>query len=181
MRKPILICLIGLPGLGKSTWREQYLSSHDFDGFVASTDDIVDEWAAEQGKTYNEIYHDSIGAATELFDKICHLAFTKRKDLIVDRTNMNKKIRDRYMRRARNAGYEVRAIVFQAPVSVEDEAEWHKRLASRPGKTIPEHVLKVMHSKYEPPLPEEGFDFIGIIDTFRLPSMLQVMYENSLS
>jgi predicted kinase len=177
MRKPLLICLIGLPGLGKSTWRDSFLAYNDFNGFVASTDDIIDEWADEQGTTYNAIYHKSISDATDLWNKICHLAFTKKKDLLIDRTNMNKKTRDRYMRRARNAGYECRAIVFQPPVNMVDEGEWFRRLASRPGKTIPGYVLTDMLNKYEAPTPDEGFSLIGIVDTFTFPTTLQVTYD----
>lgn len=181
MRKPLLICLIGVPGLGKSTWREQYLSSHDFDGFVASTDDIIDEWAAEQGKTYNAIYHGAISAATDLWNKLVHLAFTKRLDLLVDRTNMSRKSRSRFMRRAKNLGYDCRAIVFQAPVNDDDKAEHTRRLSSRPGKTIPQNVIDSMLAKYEPPTIEEGFNMIGVIDTFTFPHTLQVIHDASLS
>lgn len=178
MRKPLLIVLIGLPGLGKSTWRENYLRHHDFNGVIASTDDIIDEWAEQQNTTYNAIYHASMKEATELWEKMIHLAFTKRLDLMVDRTNMNKKSRDRFMRRARNAGYDCRAIAFQAPVNQDDMEEWKRRLDNRPGKTIPYNVLLDMQKKYEQPTPQEGFGMIGIIDTFTFPTTLQVLHDS---
>lgn len=175
MRKPLLICLIGVPGLGKSTWREKFLSYADFNGIVASTDDIIDEWAAEQGTTYNAIYHGAISAATDLWNKLVHLAFTKRLDLLVDRTNMSRKSRSRFMRRAKNLGYDCRAIVFQAPVNDDDKAEHARRLSSRPGKTIPQSVIDSMLAKYEAPTLDEGFSVLSVIDTFTFPDLLQVV------
>jgi predicted kinase len=181
MRKPLLIVLVGLPGLGKSTWREKFLRNHDFDGFVASTDDLIEEYAEERNSTYSAVFNDAMPVVNDLFDKVVHLAFSKRKDLIIDRTNMNAKSRSKFVRRAKNAGYEIRAIVFQAPVTVEDRFEYKRRLASRPGKVIPDQVIIDMTRKYEAPTAEEGFDFIGIIDTFMFPETLQVVYDSSMS
>lgn len=181
MRNPLLICLIGLPALGKSTWRENFLRNSDFNGFVASTDDLIEEYAEERGKTYNDVFNEAMPVVSELYDKVVHLAFSKRLDLIIDRTNMNKKSRDRFMRRARNAGYDCRAIVFQTPVTESDYEEWAKRLASRPGKSIPSDVLKAMDDKYQAPTPEEGFTQIGVVDTFTFPMMLQVVHDSTMS
>jgi hypothetical protein len=38
--------------------------------------------------------------------------------------------------------------------------EWNRRLDSRPGKTIPAHVLSSMIEHYEVPTEAEGFDKI---------------------
>jgi tRNA uridine 5-carbamoylmethylation protein Kti12 len=45
------------------------------------------------------------------------------------------------------------AVVFPTP----DHAELQRRLASRPGKTIPEGVVEQMIAQYEEPTELEGF------------------------
>lgn len=177
MSKPLLLCLIGLPALGKSTWRSKYLFNHDFNGFVASTDDIIDEIAEQTGATYNDAFRASIQSATQLWNKIIDIALKNRKDLIVDRTNLTKKSRKEYLRRAKNAGYDCRAIVFQQPVNSEDQLDWETRLQSRPGKIIPPIVLEDMKKKYEAPTVDEGFNTIGVVDTFTFPNMVQIVNE----
>jgi gluconate kinase len=48
------------------------------------------------------------------------------------------------------------AVVFRTP----EPEEHSRRLASRPGKVIPDHVLQSMVSTFEIPTEEEGFDEI---------------------
>jgi gluconate kinase len=52
--------------------------------------------------------------------------------------------------------YEKIAIVFPTP----DEDELQRRLASRPGKTIPEYILGPMIESLEYPEMDEGFDSV---------------------
>jgi tRNA uridine 5-carbamoylmethylation protein Kti12 len=44
-------------------------------------------------------------------------------------------------------------VVFKTP----NEIELARRLASRPGKNIPDHVIRDMIDNYEAPTREEGF------------------------
>ena len=48
------------------------------------------------------------------------------------------------------------AVVFKTP----EPAELARRLASRPGKTIPDHVMLSMLQNYKDPTEEEGFQEI---------------------
>ena len=44
--------------------------------------------------------------------------------------------------------------------AVPDAREWHRRLNSRPGKIIPQHVLVNMGQGFTMPSQAEGFDKI---------------------
>ena len=49
--------------------------------------------------------------------------------------------------------YEHIAVVFATP----DKDELAKRLASRPGKNIPDHVMRNMIDHFDAPTEDEGF------------------------
>jgi gluconate kinase len=52
--------------------------------------------------------------------------------------------------------YRMIAVVFKIP----DVEELERRLNSRPGKHIPNHVMKSMINGFQMPTVEEGFDEI---------------------
>jgi gluconate kinase len=49
--------------------------------------------------------------------------------------------------------YEHIAVVFKTP----EKEELARRLASRPGKNIPEHVMRSMIENFDVPTEDEGF------------------------
>lgn len=161
MTKNIYI-LVGPPAAGKSTWVEK-----EFQGecHVVSTDDIIQEIADNDGKTYNETFAKYIKAAEVImwqeFDRMVNGDYNP---IVVDRTNMSVKSRRRFFERLRNFhkghGYQLHAVVFPKP---EDE-EYERRLNSRPGKTIPEPVINGMLASFEMPTESEGFASIRVIE-----------------
>ena len=161
MTKNIYI-LVGPPAAGKSTWVEK-----EFQGecHVVSTDDIIQEIADNDGKTYNETFAKYIKAAEVImwqeFDRMVNGDYNP---IVVDRTNMSVKSRRRFFERLRNFhkghGYQLHTVVFPKP---EDE-EYERRLNSRPGKTIPEPVINGMLASFEMPTESEGFTSIRVIE-----------------
>ena len=150
----ICYILVGMPASGKSTWmrNQEWID----DTYVASTDDIIENIAAQYGLTYNEAFKDVVGFAEKVMWRELEMS-AKNGDLIyVDRTNRSAKSRKKYIDFLKPYGYTFKAIVFPTP----DETEWRRRLDSRPGKTIPKNALKSMRYSYEMPLPGEGFDEI---------------------
>ena len=73
------------------------------------------------------------------------------RDIIWDQTSMSIKSRKRKFNMLRD--YEHIAVVFKTP----EKAELARRLASRPGKNIPDHVMRSMIDNYDAPTEEEGF------------------------
>ena len=144
--------LIGVPGSGKSTW----IKNQDWakDCVVVSTDDFVEAYAESVGKTYSEVFDDYMPTAVKLMaDKVIR-AREAGKDVIWDQTSTSVKSRTRKFNMLPN--YEHIAVVFSTP----DAAELARRLASRPGKNIPDHVMKSMIYNFEMPTEEEGFSEI---------------------
>jgi predicted kinase len=155
-----IIMLVGVPASGKSTWTEK-----EFQGecSIISTDNIIQDLADDQGKTYNDVFQKYIKVAEAMmwqeFDSVvsngCY-------PIVIDRTNMTVKSRGKFFERLknfhRNHGYEIEAVVFKTP----EETEWNRRLNSRVGKTIPQHVLESMARSYEQPRLTEGFTKVSL-------------------
>ena len=147
--------LIGVPGVGKSTW----LNNQEWaEGMpVVSTDRFIDAHAAENGKTYNDVFNDYIKIATRLMENQVLICQANNKDFIWDQTNTTVKSRKKKL--AMLSGYTAIAVMFRAP----DKEEHDRRLASRPGKSIPDHVMQSMLDNLEEPTEEEGFSEIWYV------------------
>jgi predicted kinase len=146
--------LIGVPGAGKSTW----IKNQDWakDCVVVSTDEFVEDYAKQQGKTYNEVFEDYMPTAVKLMaDKVVR-AREQGKDIIWDQTSVSVKSRKKKFNML--WAYDHIAVVFYAP----DAEELTRRLNSRPGKSIPDHVIASMLQHFEMPTVEEGFKEVWI-------------------
>lgn len=147
--------LIGVPASGKSTW----IKSQDWtkDMPVVSSDRFIDEYAEKEGKTYNEVFKEYAPTAMRLMDNQVLICQANGTDVIWDQTNTSAKSRAKKL--AMLPKYEKIAVVFRTP-----EPEEHaRRLASRPGKNIPEHVMRSMIDNLEMPSEEEGFKEIWYV------------------
>ncbi len=148
---PRCYLLCGVPASGKSTYRNKALM--DFD--IHSTDDLLDRIALAEAQTYSEVFSDNIEKVEKLFWQNLKDAIDENRDIAVDRTNISKKSRKRILDLLPDE-YEATAVIFTTP-------EWDeltKRLNSRPGKTIPEKVVKQMIDNYQRPTLDEGFRHI---------------------
>jgi predicted kinase len=147
--------MVGVPGSGKSTW----IANQDWakDVPIVSTDNFVEAYAKEQGKTYNEVFDEYMPTAVDLMSMAVVHAREHGHDIIWDQTNTSVKSRARKFRMLRD--YEHIAIVFKTP----SDDELTKRLASRPGKNIPDRVMRSMIEGFEVPSEEEGFTEIWYV------------------
>ena len=146
--------LIGVPGAGKSTWIKNQEWAKDC--VVVSTDEFVEDYAKEVGSTYNEVFEDYMPTAVKLMaDKVVR-AREQGKDIIWDQTSVSVKSRKRKFNML--WAYDHIAVVFHAP----DTEELTRRLNSRPGKSIPDHVIASMLQHFEMPTVEEGFKEVWV-------------------
>lgn len=142
--------LIGVPGAGKSTW----VSTQEWavDCVVVSTDKFVEQYAASLGKTYNEVFDEFMPEAVNLMCQEVIVARAQGKDIIWDQTSTSIKSRKRKFNMLRD--YSHIAVVFKTP----EADELARRLASRPGKNIPQQVMDRMITSWDEPTLEEGFE-----------------------
>jgi len=149
-----LYVLVGVPGSGKSTWIKNQDWAIDIP--VVSTDRFIDEYAAEQGKTYNEVFEERMPIAVKLMANQVEICKANKRDIIWDQTSTTVGARKKKFNMCPN--YYKIAVVFKTP----DDEELQHRLSNRPGKHIPKHVQKSMADQLRdnPPTLEEGFDEI---------------------
>jgi predicted kinase len=141
--------LVGVPGSGKTTWvRDQEWA---LGLTIVSTDAFVEDYARAQGKTYSEVFKDYMPTAVNLMAEQVVRARELGHTVIWDQTSTTVASRAKKFRMLPD--YEHIAVVFRTP----DEEEHQRRLATRPGKVIPEAVLFDMVWNFEMPTEDEGF------------------------
>jgi len=148
---PTIYILIGVPASGKSTWVEK----NKGDALVISTDNLIEAYAADHGMTYNDVFKEQIKIATLVVKTEAQKAFAADQDVIWDQTNLTKKSRASKLAMVPKH-YRKDAVFFATPL----EEEWKRRLNSRSGKSIPQHILDGMAEMMEMPSPDEGWNII---------------------
>jgi tRNA uridine 5-carbamoylmethylation protein Kti12 len=156
----VFVMLTGVPGSGKSFFIKNSIGTHfpNYKFTIISSDNIIEERAASQGKTYSDVFKAEIKSAiAEMHTRLAD-AIKANNSIIWDQTNLTKKIR-----RSKIASipdeYTKVSVFFPTPTI----DELNVRLASRPGKTIPPNIVLGMISQLEQPSIEEGFDSIIIM------------------
>jgi len=141
--------LVGVPASGKTTWiNNQYWATQCA---IVSTDKWVGIYAVEVGKTYSEVFEDIMPLAVDLMAKEVVVAREMNRDIIWDQTSTTVASRAKKFKMLPH--YEHIAVVFKIP----EEAELQRRLESRPGKIIPQEVVRGMIDGFEIPTEAEGF------------------------
>lgn len=151
-----LIMLCGIPTSGKSSYllQGQQETPH-FDGFIVlSTDAYIEREAQRMGSTYNELFDELVGPATEELNNNLRLALRDNLSIVWDQTNLTPKARKRKLAKI-PPRYEKTAVWFD--ISLEEAL---RRNETRPGKYIPKDIIKRMHESFTPPTKSEGFDHI---------------------
>ena len=141
--------LIGVPGSGKSTWVKNQIWALGLS--VVSTDNFVEAYANQQGRTYSEVFKDYMPTAIDLMIQQVAFAQQHGHTVIWDQTSTTSASRRKKFRMLPD--YQHIAVVFKTP----DPEELSRRLASRPGKIIPEEIVQDMIDRFEMPTLEEGF------------------------
>lgn len=149
------IHLVGVPGAGKSTWIKTQTMVDNF--VVVSSDNFVEQHAKEVGKTYNEVFADYMKIAVKLMANQALIAQANNKNIIWDQTSTSVGARAKKFNML--PAYEHIAVVFPIP----EKEELARRLASRPGKNIPDHVMETMIGGFVVPTLDEGYTEIILL------------------
>ena len=151
---PNIIFLIGPPMSGKSTIRERYDPRYT----VISSDDIIEEYAREEGITYSQAFDLYVGEAMNQTFREFDDAVKLRQNIIIDRTNMSRKSRAAFLKKLPSDYHRTAIVMDWKSIPAE---EMQRRLTKRQeeGKVVPQMVIDQMIDKYEDPTTDE-FDQI---------------------
>ena len=147
---PKLYVLVGVPGSGKTTWVNNQDWAHQCT--CVGTDTYVEAYARSVGKTYSDVFEEFMPQAVKLMLKDVMAAKAMNADIIWDQTSTTQASRLKKFNLLPD--YYKIAVVFRVPSDLD------QRLAARPGKIIPEDVVKTMIDNFEEPTTGEGFDEI---------------------
>lgn len=156
---PNLYVLVGVPASGKSTWLDEFAEELNILS-VISSDNIIQYIAEEFNMSYDEAFPHLIAFANEIFHKDLDRYRSSNLNVVIDRTNLSPKVRRSILKEFPD--HRKIAVVFPTP----EDSEWQKRLNSREGKTIPQHVLDSMAKNYSQPTIAEGFDEVVLAESF---------------
>ena len=154
--------LVGLPASGKSTHTSKASQEH----FVYSTDAYIQAVAEKMGKTYNDLFTDTIKTAGEVCEMGLQKAVADGKEVIWDQTNLGVKKRKKIINRMKQSGYTIDCHCFVPPQTPAETFELNRRLNSRPGKNIPDNIMFNMTKSYVLPTLDEGFSSIIFYNIF---------------
>lgn len=162
MSKKHLYFFVGLPGSGKSTWRNSGMIT-SFRGedeitfkTVLSTDDYIEEKARRENMSYNEAWKIHAKDADKWLKSVLNSSLGLLCDVIWDQTNIYKKSRIKKIKRFGN-DYKKYCIVFNR--TLDELIEVNDKRKSY-GRNLPNAVLELMYKTYEEPTLDEGFDEI---------------------
>jgi len=155
-KSPFVIILSGIPMSGKSTWvRENYP-----DTLAISRDELVMEVAGT--RDYNLAFKTvDQKAVDKLLAKRITDAATQKVDVIIDMTNLSRKVRVKNLSYFSNDYYKVSVVL-----PILDSEEYKRRNDFRSineNKFIPPFVIKSMMDSFVFPTDDEGFDKIILV------------------
>ena len=144
--------LVGVPASGKSTFADQFLKDQPSWKHISS-DKWIEHFCSIAGLTYNEGFSQFIKDAGRLMNEELASSVKAGLNLVWNQTNLTSDSRKKKLQSIPK-DYSKVCIYFPKP---EDE-EWRRRLATRPGKSIPENILDNMVRTVIIPNEAEGFD-----------------------
>ena len=147
--KPVFICLVGIPGAGKSTYIEKYES----EGYVIHASDKL---RAEMGDETDQSHN------TEVFEILNNRIkddLLNGKNVVCDATNLRRRNRIHLINMIRKTNCHKKCIVVATPFE-----ECICNNASRERK-VPENVLWKMLENFQMPCKVEGWDEVEVVYT----------------
>ncbi|CAG5120581.1 unnamed protein product [Candidula unifasciata] len=161
-----MIMIVGLPGAGKTTWGINMEKNHPEKRYnIIGTDTLIEKMRVmglPRKRNYHGRWEVLIGKATTCLNKLFAIAAKRRRNYILDQTNVYATARRRKMRNF--AGFYKIAAVIQP-----DDPELERRSYKRThvdGKVVPESAVLEMKANYS--IPEDRDNLFDRIDFVEL-------------
>jgi len=153
--KSKVILLVGPPLSGKDT----YLRSQDYSDFtMISRDDIL--MSLHNTNDYSEAFGQVDQKEVDrLLNQKIQDCIDRKKNVIINMTNLTKRGRNRHLSKFPNSDYEKIAIVFPK-LDITEYINRNLKRKNEENKFIPLNVIQSMIDNWEDVTSDEGFDSI---------------------
>ncbi|KAK5869116.1 hypothetical protein PBY51_010073 [Eleginops maclovinus] len=152
-----ILMMVGLPACGKTTWATKYAETNPEKKYnILGTNAIMDKMKVmglRRQKNYSGRWDLLIQQATQCLNRLIEIAARKRRNYILDQTNVYGSARRRKMRPFE--GFQRKAIVI-CPTD-EDLKERTLKQTNEQGKDVPDHAVLEMKANFTIP---EACDFL---------------------
>lgn len=159
--KRLCYMLIGVPGSGKSTVAQSLLDENS-QLKIASTDLLIEQYAAKKGKTYSQVHREYVDQATKGMNLQIQSMMKKGESFIWDQTNVFASARKKKLTTLLQNKYTVIAITIELSPN-----ELQKRLTERVAngsKFVGDKIIADLLLNYSRPTYSEGFEEIYVIE-----------------
>lgn len=143
MRKTEMVVMIGIPGCGKSTFQKNFLPYHE----RINLDSIHGFLAPSTG--FNK---KNINLARKIEEIIIKDRLSQGISVVVDNTNISRKVREKYFAFAQNYDVKMIAVAFTPDIGIA------KKQNKQRERFVPEVVISKMAKDFEAPSHDEGFE-----------------------
>ena len=152
-----VLMMIGLPGAGKTYWAEQHKRNNLEKNYnILGTNTLIDKMRVEglsRKRNYTGRWEELIRLCTECFNKLLEFASCRRRNYILDQTNVFPTARGKKLKPF--SGFQCKAIVV-----VPSDDEFRRRVQAREakdGKEVPDAAVLNMKANFVLPDFEETF------------------------
>lgn len=152
--KSKLFIMCGPAGCGKTTWVKQHLT--DKDAWVSRDEIRFDLLETNNCKEYFA-YEKMV---KKIYYKHINWGIAAGLNIFADATHISKKSRAELLRRIKDKSIEKYIICFNIPLQTALEQNAKREGLAR----VPDKVVKEMYQKFQPPVLDEGFDKIYIVE-----------------
>ncbi|XP_061575879.1 heterogeneous nuclear ribonucleoprotein U-like protein 1 isoform X2 [Cololabis saira] len=159
-----ILMMVGLPACGKTTWASKHAASNPDKKYnILGTNAIMDKMKVmglRRQKNYAGRWDVLIQQATQCLNRLIEIAARKRRNYILDQTNVYGSARRRKMRPFE--GFQRKAIVI-CPTD-EDFKERTLKQTNEQGKDVPDHAVLEMKANFTLPEPCDFLEAVTFVD-----------------
>ncbi|KAI5608398.1 heterogeneous nuclear ribonucleoprotein U-like protein 1 isoform X1 [Silurus asotus] len=159
-----ILMMVGLPGSGKTTWANKHAKENPEKKFnILGTNAIMDKMKVmglRRQRNYAGRWDVLITQATQCLNRLILIAARKKRNYILDQTNVYGSAQRRKMRPFE--GFQRKAIVI-CPTD-EDLKERTLKRTDEEGKDVPDHAVLEMKANYALPVAGEFLDEVIFIE-----------------
>jgi len=155
-----VVMMIGLPATGKTCWAHKYVAKSGKKFDVLGTDLLLDQmrvYNMRRKGNFEERFKRCMSMASKAFNELVNIAKTKKRNYVLDQTNVFTKARSRKIQNFHQY-HKVAAVCVPTMKNYEER----KAACARKNKVVPEDIVNKMINNFE--IPTEG-EFDDVIYT----------------